>query len=168
MRDEFKELRKWLELWGAYRRVTLILGYPTSSVSCNPDIHTALPIPEPSYKMPAYNTKLSSEANAKHFLAYERKLFEHNHIKRTTKKPKRVSVVPNYDPSWQMSLIDKEILKLSYEYIEVIKLFYQGQLKVSEIASIICRTKRGTERRLREARLKLTHVPRVVRVRMAG
>lgn len=162
MRDDLKKLRPWLESWGAWRRITLITGYPTSSVSCNPDLHAALPSNEPGFMMPKYDERLSPEVNANRMIAREKELREYYHVRRTETKPSRTSIVPNYSPHWQMNFIDREINLLSPVLKNAIKLRYEDQLKSDEISVLIKRTVDAANKQLDRAHVNLNHVPNVV------
>lgn len=168
IRDETKNLRPWLESWGAWRRLTLVIGYPTDSVSCNPDLHIAKPVIEPLFKMPAYifNPKLSTLENANINLARmryaEKMLREYHHIKRTETKPKRRGSVPNYNPHWRMNLIDRHVQALKPRLREVITLRYEQEFKVNELPRLIGRTLDTVNRRMANAHQALRDIPRLM------
>ena len=168
MRDETKQLRPWLESWGAWRRLQLNISYPIDSVSCNPDLHIAKPIIEPLFKMPSisYNPRLSVLENAniyrKRLYEHERLLREYHHIKRAETKAQRRGIVPDYNPQWRMNLIDRRIQELSEREREVILLRYEKELKVQEIPELINRTLDTVKKRLQNAHNHLLSIPRLM------
>jgi len=162
MRDTNKRLRPWLESWGAWRRLRLNIDYPIEAISCNPDLHTALPITEPSFRMPKYDDRLTPEANAKRIIKWERALREYYHVKRTETKPKRTSRSPDYDPHWRMNAIDREVTALPDKLQEVIRLRYEREYLVKEIPAIIKRSAIAVHKRFEQAHNALQHVPYIV------
>ncbi len=168
MRDTLKQLRPWLESWGAWRRQQLAISYPSDAVSCNPDLHIALPIPEPAFRMPSYtyDRQLSPYQNAvinvRRLRAMEKVLREYHHIKRTETKPKRTGLVPNYNPHWRMNLIDRNIAELPDKQREVITLRYEQELKTDEISYMIDRSLDAVKKRLSYAHQRLQPIPRLM------
>lgn len=171
MKDNTKQLRPWLESWGAWRRLTLNIGYPQQAMSCNPDLHIAKPIIEPAFRMPSYHKKLSGLDNAGHHLRRlkmaERELREFHHIKRTETKPKRQGIVPNYNPHWRMNVIDRYIQALPDRMRKVITLRFEKELKINEIGYIIARTPEAVNKRLANAYQRLDLIPRVMQTQHA-
>lgn len=168
MRDENKQLKPWLESWGAWRRLRLNISYPADAASCNPDLHIAKPIIEPLFKMPSfvYNKHLSPFENAIYNLermrAMERVLREYHHIKRTETKPKRIGSVPDYNPHWRMNYIDRQIQTLPDRLREVIILRYEREYKVKEMPAIIGIKLDAVHKRLANAHQRLKLIPRLM------
>lgn len=168
MKDRNKQLRPWLESWGAWRRLTLNIGYPKAAVSCNPELHIALPIKEPAFKMPVipYHQHLSNEDNANHYRRRlkiaEKTLREFHHIKRTETKPKRRGTIPNYNPHWRMNLIDRYVQALPHRLRKVITLRFENELKIDEISHVIGRTTDTVNKRLANAYQRLHLIPRIM------
>lgn len=173
MRLELKHLKPWLESWGAWRRLQINIGYPVSAMSCNPDLHIALPIVEPPFKMPAflYDVKMSLEENALLNLARlrlaERRLREYHNIKRAETKPQRQGIVPNYNPNWRMNLIDKRVQALSSGQKEIIFLRYECELKTKELQTHLARSRDAINSRLRKAHCALMDIPNLMHDRYA-
>lgn len=165
MRDTNKQLRPWLESWGDWKRLTLAIGYPVESVSCKPENHSALPIHEPSFKLPVftYNQNLTLEQNAQRYSLQiktaEKRLREFHHIRRTETKLKRHGIVPNYDPHWRMNLIDRLIAMLKPQLNEIIRLRYESELKVKEISKLLGVNEDTLHRRIATAHRKLRLIP---------
>ena len=168
MRDKTKQLRPWLESWGAWRRMTLNIGYPRQAISCNPDLHTATPFKEPAFTMPSinYHRNLSSIDNAQHYqrrlYAAERAIREYHHIKRTETKPSRRATIPNYNPHWRMNTIDRYVQRLPDNLRKVITLRYERELKNNEISQVIGRTTEAVNKRLASAYQRLELIPRIM------
>lgn len=162
MRDEYKKLRPWLESWGAWRRMTSNIDYPMDSVSCNPDLHTALTPIEPSFKMPIYNEKLTPEHNSERLLAHEKKLREFYHVKRSYGKNQQTSRVPNFDPNWRLNFIDREIMTMPELQKQVTILRYEREYKIKEIAKLIDRTIEAIHKRIADSHGYLKHIPRLM------
>lgn len=142
MRAPFKLLRPWLQSWGDWRRSTLVIGYPTQAISCNPDLHIAKPFSEPAFKK-----------------ENELLLRQFHHIKRQATKPKRKGTVPNYDPLWRMNLIDRCIMELETESKQIIFLRYYNELKVKEIVQVIHRSEDTVHKRIAKAHRALSNIP---------
>lgn len=162
MHDINKTLRPWLESWGAWRRIKLNIDYPIESVSCNPDLHIATPIPEPSFRMPVYNDRLTPEENAARVLNHEKMLREYYHIKRSETKPQRTSRPPDYDPHWRMNLIDRAIEELPPPVRDVIKLRYEHEYKVKEIPEKIGRSIDAVHKRFAKGHRLLRYLPHML------
>lgn len=165
MRDQFKRLRPLLQDWGTWRRMRLNIGYPHQAISCNPDLHIANPILEPSFIFPSYRYSQSRTLteneifNRQRRLIRERQLREHFHIKRSETKPRRRSIVPNYKPHSDMALIDKRVAGLSDGLKQIIKLRYEQELKTKEIPKIIHRSLDTVNKQLARAHKILSDLP---------
>lgn len=160
VRDDYKILRGWLQTYGAYLRIRLIMDYPIESVSCNPDLHTAIPIREPSFRMPLWDTQLSVNENQKRLDDHEKELREYYHIKRTETKPKRVSRSPKYNRHWRMNYIDRQVMALSACKRRAILLRYEERLSGEEMATVLSRSEAAVKSIIRSAHNKLKHIPR--------
>jgi len=155
MRDEYRELRPLLQDWGVWCQIRLNIDYPSSSVSCNPELHVAINYPEPGFKPPKWNAKLSDQENRRRQLEHEQGLREHYHAKAIETKPRRAPSIPRYIPHVLMSQIDIEIKKLSDVQRQVIEMRYRDLLKGNEISVAISRTLDTVNWRLKAAHKNL-------------
>ena len=110
-----------------------------------------------------YNKNLTLEQNARRYgeqiQKAERRIREYHHIKRSETKPKRHSIVPNYDPHWRMNLIDRLIADLKPKLNQVIDLRYARELKIKEIAFALDSSENTIHKQIARAHYQLRLIP---------